>query len=1057
MQTSWRFILGFHRKNPFKRSTQTLGRQMYGTNPKTGKPIRILKSEASIHREHKNLIALRADFIPERADRYERVCVGLQDYSTLLQKSQDVDALILMEGSQEEVEFVKAKKLHQMKIMVMTRKIAIAIGEKEFLALGLANVVCLEEIHQVFPFVGVELPWNETREDALYLVALVLRANHLYGVDSTKLYTDRVCKIREEGILLEVTSTTSIPQLWLLTQYYRPDKARREREIKKCLEMNVKCPLLDKIILLNETDLSKQFPSDPQEKIQQVIIGKRLTYATVLKWFQDNAPKNTICVFANSDIYLDETWRTLWSVNLQDKFLSLLRYDVQETGSPSKLFGPRPDSQDTWVFLSDSIKSRTFEWKDLDFPFGKAGCDNAINVEMLRKKFLIVNPAYSIRTHHLHTSAIRTYDPTDIVDKSMYFYVEPTGINDMKPIHSLGDYLYKKADGKQFDRKIEFVNEKTVNTFCAMVEKQEVFSYKKDDSNTYVSSPIQIQKYTNVFHTSQGLIYDTKQIFVGTTEEKQKAWGEAKLSPLLPSFYATKTLSVFVPPQKLKTAESFLLYYISRILQLRKELGSGEFWSPNSERIVDTLQIFNWGSSKNVPVLPMTPNAQVWTNETYEYTSNDLLIHKEDVDCLREFVQPRWKPTVESPDQWIIVADEFCDSAWVNQFETQASNLHVQCIYCGRTSASRIVERLQGAAGLIFFGKPNGEERWGWNWLLPKRAHVIEIQNEMDPDGYGVHMSGACDLQHTILTIPRGKPEFQREESIRQVLQAISKQPSSSQGGLDVPTLWMPRKSLTGFFGHPGDSFRELAQIWSERGYIKVVEHPSAVSIWLKEVGDVLLYDRPTLQWLQASPPNEQLWKQALFGNPSPFGANSKSWMFWARRPRLVEEIVAAKLPERGFQERSQRLVFYGKIENSIQERRRTGADWESACSEFVMPKGDEKPYVFTQKEYLERLTTAKFGLCLAGFGKKCHREVECMAMGAVPVVAPDVDMTNYANPPQEGVHYIRIQTPDEAKTMTETISEDQWAQMSAACRQWWKDNASAEGSWLLTKRLINE
>ena len=1030
---------------------------MYGTNPKTGKPIRILKSDASISRDKKTVIALRPDFIPTNAGRYERVCVGLSHYNDLLQKSQDVDALILMDGTQDEVEFVKAKVIHQMKILFITRKIATAIGEKEFIALGLANVVCLEEIHQVFPFVGVNLPWNETREDALYLVALVLRANHLYGVDPANLFNDRVEQTKKTDIHLLVEPTASVPQLWLLTQYYRPDKARRGREIRKCLEMNVQCPFVDKIVLLNETDQSKSFPSDPKEKIQQVVIGKRLTYATVLKWFQENAPSNTICVFANSDIYLDDSWRTLWSVNLQDKFLSLLRYDVEENGGPSKLFGPRPDSQDTWVFLSDSVKSRTFDWKDLEFPFGKAGCDNAINVEMLRKKFLIVNPAYTVRTHHLHTSAIRTYDPSDVVDKPMYFYVEPTGINDMKPIHSLTDYTHTKVDGSKFDRSIRSVNEKTINTFCAMVEKQEVFVYKKDEPNTYPSSPIQIQKYTNVFHTSQGLIYDTKQIYVGSTEEKQKAWGEAKISPLIPSFHAKKTLNVFVPPRFLKTPESFLLYYISRILQLKKEVGFGEFWAPNSERILEALQIFNWGSSRNVPVLPMTPNGQVWTNETYEYSVTDNLIHKEDIDSLREFIAPRWKQSVDSSQTWIIVADEFCDSAWVSQFESKVPDLTVQCIYSGRTSPSRIVERLQGAAGLIFFGKPNGEERWGWNWLLPKDAKVIEIQNEMDPDGHGVHMSGAAGLHHTIITIPRGKIEFQRDESIRQVLLSLGQKEISKEPVSNAPTLWMPRKSLTGFFGHPGDSFREMAQLWADRGYVKLAEHPTAVSIWLNDVGDTLLYDRPTLQWLQASPPGEQVWKQALFGNPAPFGAKSKSWMFWARRPRYLEEVVAAKLPERTYSERSERLVFYGKIENNVQERRRTGADWSTACSEFVMPKGDEKPYVFTQKEYLERLTNAKFGLCLAGFGKKCHREVECMATGAVPVVASDVDMTNYANPPQEGVHYIRIQSPEEAKTITESMTEAQWSQMSAACRQWWAENASVEGSWLLTKRLLSD
>lgn len=1028
---------------------------MFGTNPKTGKPIRILKSEASISRTLKTVLVLRPDFVPEHCERYERVCVGLHHYNALLSKAKDVDAIVLMDASPEEIAFVKAKELHQMKILFITRAIANAIGEKEFLALGLANVICLEEINQVFPFVSVQHPWNGTKEDALYLVALVLRANKLIGVDSQALFEERILANQAAGICLEIEKEGKLPELWLLTQFYRPEKSRREREIKKCLEMNLKCSIVDKMILLNETDLSKHFPSDPSKKIKQVVIGKRLTYASVLQWFQENAPPNTICAFANSDIFLDESWKLLWSIDLRDKFLSLLRYDVQEDGSSSKLFGPRPDSQDTWVFLSESVKNRTFDWKDLDFPFGKAGCDNAINVEMLRKKFLIVNPAYSLKTHHLHTSAIRTYDPTDVVDKPMYFYVEPTGINDMKPLHSLDQTIIKKEAAASFDRRVSSINEKTINTFCAMVEKQEVFTYKKDEPNTFASSPIHIHKYKNVFHTSQGLIYDTKQIFVGATEEKQKAWGEAKLSPLIPSFHAKKTLSVFLPPKFLKTPESFLLHYISRILQLKKEVGFGEFWSPNSERIVESLQIFNWGSNRDVPVLPMAPNAQVWTDETYEYASNDSLLHQEDIAALREFVQPRWKSVSDEEERWVIVANEFCDPEWLNLLESKFPEKTFQCIYSGRTSASRIVERMEGAKGVLFFGGPGAEDRWGWNWLLPQGAQVVEIQNEMEPDGYGVHMSGACGLNHSVITVPRGKPSFQREESIRQIGLLFGQGPIIQDQQLDIPTLWMPRKSLTGLFAHPGDSFREMAQLWAEKGYVKLAEHPVATSIWLHGPGEYLLYDRPTLQWLQASSPQEQMWKKALFGNPAPFGANSKTWMFWARRPRFVEEIVESKQNERPFKERDQRLVFYGKIENSIQERRRTTADWESACTEFVMPQGDEKPYVFTQKEYLERLTHAKFGLCLAGYGKKCHREVECMATGTVPVVAPDVDMSNYANPPQEGVHFLRIQSPEEAKEVTESMDESQWSQMSEACRKWWLENASVEGSWTLTKRLL--
>jgi hypothetical protein len=77
------------------------------------------------------------------------------------------------------------------------------------------------------------------------------------------------------------------------------------------------------------------------------------------------------------------------------------------------------------------------------------------------------------------------------------------------------------------------------------------------------------------------------------------------------------------------------------------------------------------------------------------------------------------------------------------------------------------------------------------------------------------------------------------------------------------------------------------------------------------------------------------------------------------------------------------------------------------------------------------------------------------MAMGCVPVCAPEVDMDSYAVPPVEGVHYIRVQSPEEAIEKVRSVSEERWKEMSAAGRVWWKENCSVEGSFALTKRLI--
>jgi len=1016
---------------------------MYGKNPKTGKPIRLMKSESSIWKNQKTLVWLKEPM--KKMDRWETVCVGVKELNTAKAANLRVDALVLLENTNEEIQYLKQRHLHGATMIFLSRSIVPVMGESTFTNLQLRNVICLEEISDVFPFVGPR--WNGSKEDAIHMVALILRIHRVIGLTEETLYKNRLSFMKKVGSLLTfLPESTQPPELWLLTQYYKPNNLQREKEIKKCLEMNLQIPLIDKVVLLNE----KTYDLPKSEKLQQIVHGKRLTYAAVIKWYQENAPPNTICVFANSDIYLDETWNQLWSTNLEDKFISLLRYDVQKDGKPSVLFGPRPDSQDTWAFLSDSLKTREFNWKDLEFPFGQAGCDNAINVEMLKKKFLVVNPALSVKTHHLHTSEVRTYDPSNVVDKPVYFYVDPTGIHDMDPLTDLSKRTVYTKDVEPFTRRISSVSEKNLDVFCTMLAKQETYTfYRLSANDTTDKEKISVYKHENCFHTAEGLTFDTRQIYVGKTEASKRAWSEARISPLSPSFFVEKTLCAHLPQEALKTPELYLLHYLSKILLLKKEVGSGEFWAPQKENFVESLQIFKWDDTSNVPVLPIGPQAQAWCNEVYQWAPRESsLVLKEQIDALRESLFAPWLSEPTEDAHWVIVTDSFCDASWVTQLEQETENMKFQYIYIGKSTTVNILGKMRGAAGMIFRGGPKSDEKWASAWMLPRGATVIEIQNEMEQSGDAIHMAGACGLTYKLVSIPRGKSDFVQNESIRLVVETL--QPSTIDESL--PVIYMPRKSLTGFYEHAGDSFRELVRLWAEKKYVRVEEHPTAVQIWLNAIGDTLLYDRPTLQWLQGAPEEEQNWKKALFGNPPPMGDDSSSWTFWARKPELLEELVNDGTGTKGYNQRTHLLVFYGKIENKVQERRREEHDWESCCTDFVMPKGGE--YKLTHYQYLEKLADAKFGLCLAGYGKKCHRETECMALGTVPVVAPEVDMTNYADPPIEGIHYFRVADPVAADHITETTTEEKWRAMSQACREWWKKNCSVEGSWLLTKRL---
>ena len=110
---------------------------------------------------------------------------------------------------------------------------------------------------------------------------------------------------------------------------------------------------------------------------------------------------------------------------------------------------------------------------------------------------------------------------------------------------------------------------------------------------------------------------------------------------------------------------------------------------------------------------------------------------------------------------------------------------------------------------------------------------------------------------------------------------------------------------------------------------------------------------------------------------------------------------------------------------------------------------------MFTPEEYLLALQKAKYGLCLRGYGQKCNREIELLAMGTVPVVMADVDIEGYDEPLIEGIHVLRVASPAEAKKVLASTTEAQWTTMSKAGYLWWKRNASADGSWAKTKGAL--
>jgi hypothetical protein len=144
--------------------------------------------------------------------------------------------------------------------------------------------------------------------------------------------------------------------------------------------------------------------------------------------------------------------------------------------------------------------------------------------------------------------------------------------------------------------------------------------------------------------------------------------------------------------------------------------------------------------------------------------------------------------------------------------------------------------------------------------------------------------------------------------------------------------------------------------------------------------------------------------------------------------------------------ERETESIFIGNYENSTQEKYRvTKNRWTDVITEYHCTEGKE--HKFTHEEYLMKLRNSKYGLCLRGYGSKCHREVELMAFGTVPIITPDVTVKSYMEPLIENVHYIRVSEPDEISIKTK-ISDEKWNEMSTACYEWYQRNVYSTNCW---------
>ena len=632
------------------------------------------------------------------------------------------------------------------------------------------NVGLLENIHIDFPI--VDKAWDGTHADAIACLALLLHYFQL--VDCAGLSAQRADYLKQIGITLSFGITP--PHIWLLTQYFVHKTSKRAREIRQCLKNNLQCEYLDRIVLLNEEDLKYEWSSmRGAEKVEQVLLGHRLTYADLLRYTLEHVPANTIVIFSNADIYCNETLKILYSVSMKDSLYALLRYDERTGPEDLVLFGPRPDSQDAWILDADSVRARTWDLKTFEYKLGTAGCDNRFTGDMFGMRFLVSNPCYTLQTVHIHKTEVRDYNKFDIVPAKIYLHVHPCSLLDIdqsKCVVGSGPKLGALTN-RRSTVTIRCPTPKMSNTYCTMLAREKRFLWDSAHENRMEIRGATLQSWPSSFVMSAGLVYDYKKVYFGADEIMDpflKAMNRSmevnfcKKVDRLDRMLAIPCASV----QDFMNADLYCVRYLSRAIQTYAIL-EGEspalFVHP---RNIDTLNTFNVNRDKTsmtkTSAVEWTPQTLVYAREVVGYIPDAAEVCVADIEALRS----AWlEASTPSELKCVVLLDEVLthDCAVQQIMPLLPAGWTVECVprsMCGIEA----YRQLTGASLCLLYNLPKQDEQWSKLWALPKGCKVLEFQNELKVEGAFQQFAAACEFNTWLFPLYKGSSAEMRGQAL---------------------------------------------------------------------------------------------------------------------------------------------------------------------------------------------------------------------------------------------------------------------------------------------------
>ncbi len=214
----------------------------------------------------------------------------------------------------------------------------------------------------------------------------------------------------------------------LVQQFYIPGDSRRSEEIRRCLAYNVSNKAFDKIVLLNERFYTEKELGVSSSKIEQIVVGKRLNYAMAME-FSNKLSQDSYVVLSNADIFFSGSINRVKTMGMKTyrKVLTQLRheYDGMSSLKSCKLFGPRPDSQDAWIWNS-KWKYDDRALRRMNIELGQPGCDNKIIYLFSIIGFDCYNEPERVKCYHYHPSQKRSYSPSSDRVGGPYYALFPS-------------------------------------------------------------------------------------------------------------------------------------------------------------------------------------------------------------------------------------------------------------------------------------------------------------------------------------------------------------------------------------------------------------------------------------------------------------------------------------------------------------------------------------------------------------------------------------------------------------------------------------------------------